>query len=261
LFTVNNGDPFCQYPEPRYCHQGLTLKAFFIMYDLSILQNQSVLTMSSREIAEITGKLHKNVTPIILSLQKDQLLTAEIQLSTFEHRGNTYTVYHLNKRDSILLVARLSPEFTAALVDRWQELENKQQKQDPAAMLNDPAAMRLMLLSYVDKVIELQPKADALDLISSSADSRCIRDTAKELKIKPSQLTKYLLDNRWIYRQSRDDEKLGKVMAYQHRIDQGLIEHCSVVVEQKGQTKLATSVKITGKGFAKLSIVFAGESK
>jgi len=92
---------------------------------LPILQNQSVLTMSSREIAEITGKLHKNVTPIILQLQKDQLLTAEPKPLTFEHKGNKYTEYLLNKRDSILLVARLSPEFTAALVDRWQELESK----------------------------------------------------------------------------------------------------------------------------------------
>lgn len=27
------------------------------------------------------------------------------------------------KRDSIIVVAQLSPEFTARLVDRWQELE------------------------------------------------------------------------------------------------------------------------------------------
>ena len=27
------------------------------------------------------------------------------------------------KRDSIVVVAQLSPEFTARLVDRWQELE------------------------------------------------------------------------------------------------------------------------------------------
>lgn len=111
------------------------------------------------------------------------------------------------------------------------------------------------------KLLIAEPKAAALDLIAGSDDSRCIRDTAKELKIKPSTLTKHLIENGWIYRQSRDDAKLGKVMAYQHRIDQGLIEHCSVVIEQKGQTKLATSVKITGKGFAKLSLGFSGDTK
>ncbi len=31
----------------------------------------------------------------------------------------------LCKRDSYVVVAQLSPELTARLVDRWQELENK----------------------------------------------------------------------------------------------------------------------------------------
>jgi phage regulator Rha-like protein len=216
-------------------------------------------TMSSREIAQLTGKEHKNVTVVIESLIDDQILTAEIQPSTFEHRGNTYTEYNLNKRDSILLVARLSPEFTAALVDRWQELEQKQsQPENPLLQLaNAVLTAQSIIADQSQKLLIAEPKAAALDLIAGSDDSRCIRDTAKELKIKPSVLTKHLLEHQWIYRQSRDDAKLGKVMAYQHRIDQGLIEHCSVVIEQKGQTKLATSVKITGKGFAKLSLVFS----
>lgn len=91
-------------------------------------------TMTSREIAELTGKDHKNVTVVIESLIADQILTAEIQRSTFEHRGNTYKCFLLNKRDSLVVVARLSPEFTAAVIDRWQELEAKQ-KQVPAIEL------------------------------------------------------------------------------------------------------------------------------
>uniref|UniRef100_UPI00193B22D7 hypothetical protein n=1 Tax=Cysteiniphilum marinum TaxID=2774191 RepID=UPI00193B22D7 len=33
--------------------------------------------------------------------------------------------YALNKRDSLVVVARLSPEFTARVIDRWQELEQQ----------------------------------------------------------------------------------------------------------------------------------------
>ncbi|MFZ3193191.1 MAG: Rha family transcriptional regulator, partial [Moraxellaceae bacterium] len=80
-------------------------------------------TMSSREIASMCQKDHKNVTVVIESLIDANILTAEIQRSTFEHRGNTYKCFLLNKRDSLVVVARLSPEFTAAVVDRWQELE------------------------------------------------------------------------------------------------------------------------------------------
>ena len=84
-----------------------------------------VLTMSSREIAELTGKRHDNVMAVIRELIKAHILTSEIQELDYVHRGNTYKYFLLNKRDSLVLVARLSPEFTAHIVDRWQELEQK----------------------------------------------------------------------------------------------------------------------------------------
>lgn len=84
----------------------------------------NIQTMSSREIAELTGKEHKNVMRVIDDLISAQILTAQIERLNYEHRGNTYHYYELNKRDSMVVVARLSPEFMAAVVDRWQELEN-----------------------------------------------------------------------------------------------------------------------------------------
>ncbi|HBS7092403.1 TPA: Rha family transcriptional regulator [Klebsiella pneumoniae] len=53
------------------------------------------------------------------------------------------------KRDSIIVVAQLSPEFTARLVDRWQELEAQVSKPafDTMAALNDPEFLRGTLLT------------------------------------------------------------------------------------------------------------------
>lgn len=84
-----------------------------------------VLTMSSREIAELTGKEHKNVCRVIRDLLKDHILDAQIEPLKFEYRGQWFDYYELNKRDSFVVVARLSPEFTAHIVDRWQELEQQ----------------------------------------------------------------------------------------------------------------------------------------
>lgn len=81
-------------------------------------------TMSSRDIAELTGKEHKNVLRTIRDLITGGILGAQIEPLKFEYRGQMFDYYELNKRDSLVLVARLSPEFTAAVVDRWQELEN-----------------------------------------------------------------------------------------------------------------------------------------
>lgn len=230
---------------------------------LPILQNQSAPTMTSLDIAELVKSRHDKVKQSIDRLSSDnEHRPAIIQRPPMgevkNHLGQSVSVYLINKRDNYVIVAQLSPEFTAALVDRWQELEQRQsQPENPLLQLaNAVLTAQAIIADQSQKLLIAEPKAAALDLISGSDDSRCIRDTAKELKIRPSVLTQYLMANSWIYRQSRDDAKLGKVMAYQHRIDQGLIEHCSVVIEQKGQTKLATSVKITGKGFAKLSLEF-----
>lgn len=84
---------------------------------------QPAQMMSSREIADLTGKRHDNVMRTIRDLITDQVLTPQIEESTFEHVGNTYPCFLLAKRDSLVIVARLSPEFTAAVVDRWQALE------------------------------------------------------------------------------------------------------------------------------------------
>jgi len=230
---------------------------------LQVIQNNSQPKMSSRELSKLADKRHDNTLKLISSLIDGGVLK-NTTLSSYVNEQNKqeYPEYLCDKRDSLVIIARLSPEFTAALVDRWQELEQKQaQPESPLLQLaNAVLTAQAIIADQSQKLLIAEPKAAALDLIAGSDDSRCIRDTAKELKIKPSRLTQYLLANRWIYRQSREDDKLGKVMAYQHRIDQGLIEHCSVVIEQKGQTKLATSVKITGKGFAKLSLEFTGEN-
>jgi len=113
-----------------------------------------VNNMSSREIAELTGKRHDNVMQVIASLMSAQILTPEIQESIFKHRGNEYSQWLLNKRDSLVLVARLSPEFMAAIIDRWQELEAKE------------------LLEVERKETRQQAKLDAPLMTKSLADMR-----------------------------------------------------------------------------------------
>ena len=95
------------------------------MNDLAILK-QTAQTMSSREIAQLCQKPHDNVLKLIRSL-----IDGGIVKSTTPHQymhpqnGQWYTEFLSDKRDSLVVVARLSPEFTAAVIDRWQELETQ----------------------------------------------------------------------------------------------------------------------------------------
>ena len=111
----------------------------------------SLLTMSSREIAELTGKEHKNVCRVIRDLISDRILDAQLEPLKFEYRGQRFDYYELSKRDSFVVVARLSPEFTAHIVDRWQELE---QKLNP--VLNLPQDLPSALRALADTHEQLQ---------------------------------------------------------------------------------------------------------
>lgn len=91
--------------------------------------------MSSREIAELVESRHDDVKRAITRLA-DRGVIARPPLADMPAKvanGRTYyeTVYQVGKRDSYIVVAQLCPEFTARLVDRWQELE--EQVRQPAA--------------------------------------------------------------------------------------------------------------------------------
>lgn len=87
--------------------------------------NTPSLTMSSREIAALIGKQHSNIKISAERLAASGVI-GTLAMQEFIHNGNAYTEYLLNKRDSLILVAQNCPEFTAAIVDRWQELEEKE---------------------------------------------------------------------------------------------------------------------------------------
>ena len=66
-------------------------------------------TMSSREIAALTGITHGEVKRIVKSLETAQRLSEPVRVAMFERDGESYQEFLLNKRDSLLAVARLSP--------------------------------------------------------------------------------------------------------------------------------------------------------
>nr|WP_197724717.1 Rha family transcriptional regulator [Morganella morganii] len=83
-------------------------------------------TMSSREIAELVQSRHSDVMKSIERLMDSGAIQGYAATPyTHEQNGQTYDEYLVYKRDSYVIVAQLSPTFTAALVDRWQELEQE----------------------------------------------------------------------------------------------------------------------------------------
>lgn len=97
------------------------------MNALTNLTTSKTLTMSSREIADLLDCRHDNVKVTVERLVGRGVIVQpamqDVPLTDSLGRPRVESVYLLEKRPSYIVVAQLSPEFTAALVDRWQELE------------------------------------------------------------------------------------------------------------------------------------------
>lgn len=90
------------------------------------LINSTAPTMSSQEIADLVGSRHDKVKQSIERLvERGTISQPPMGDGPKSANGVVVQEYHVCKRDSFIVVAQLSPEFTAALVDRWQELEDQ----------------------------------------------------------------------------------------------------------------------------------------
>lgn len=81
-------------------------------------------TMSSLQIADVVKSRHNDVKRSIRRLADRGVIQLTPLAEVKNHLGQTVEVYNVNERDSYIVVAQLSPEFTAALVDEWQRLKN-----------------------------------------------------------------------------------------------------------------------------------------
>lgn len=111
--------------------------------------NMNAMSMTSQEIADLVESRHDNVRRTIERLSKAGVIVLppmeEVKNNQSLSPNSKTAVYvftgEQGKRDSIIVVAQLSPEFTARLVDRWQELEAQQGR--PIIPQSLPEALRL----------------------------------------------------------------------------------------------------------------------
>lgn len=223
----------------------------------------NIQTMTSLEIAELVEKRHDNVKRTIETLvNSGVIIQPQIEDGIKSANGVVPQLYvftgEQGKRDSIVVVAQLCPEFTARLVDRWQELEAQVAKPiDPMQLLADPNLLRNALLTYSERVIDLEgqvevmlPTVQAYDRIAKADGSLCLTDTAKALQMRPKDLIAKLQAERWIYKRTGSAHWIG----YQEKVQQGYLEHkVTEVTRSDGTTKITEQVRVTPKGLAKLA--------
>jgi len=106
------------------------------MNGLQIGFNGEQQTMSSLEIAELTGKRHDHVVRDLKELEEQGVIDLPKfgEIETFANNRNR-TVYHLPQRETLILTSGYSHVQRAAIIDRWLELETKAHKVPTAFLL------------------------------------------------------------------------------------------------------------------------------
>ncbi len=224
--------------------------------------NDQTLTMSSREIAELVGSRHDSVKRTIERLvtagviSQPPMVDGEksangIVLKLYKFEGE------IGKRDSIVVVAQLSPEFTARLVDRWQELEN-QLSQPVKIPQSLPEALRLAA-DLAEQKAELEsklavaaPKAEFVDHYVEAAGSMGFREAAKLLKVKENDFRVFLIERAIMYRLA------GKLTPYAQHLDAGRFTVKTGENQYNGHA--FTQVKFTPKGVQWIAGLLAAAS-
>lgn len=186
---------------------------------MQLITQAGNLTMSSREIADLVECRHDSVKRAIERCAEKRAIAIPPAVEYLDAlgRGGQFE-YELDKRSSMIVVAQLSPEYTAAIVDRWQELEAKQAPKLPTTM-----AEALRLAADQAEQIEQQqaalamaaPKVAFVDTYVESTGLKGFRQVAKLLKANESRFRLFLIENKVMYRLS------GEWVAYQGHIDAG----------------------------------------
>lgn len=168
--------------------------------------------------------------------------------------------YILSMEQMTLVGMRESKAVRRSVLEKLKSLEKP--SIDPMVALNDPAFLRDALISYTEKVMhlehqveEMKPDVDALTRIAKAEGSLCVTDAAKQLQVKPKSLFDLMSHSKWIYR------RLGTAwIAYQDKIQQGLLEHkVTVVKSSTGEDKQVSQVRVTAKGLSKLAKLLSME--
>jgi len=225
------------------------------MNEISNITQRDGATMTSREIADLVEKRH----PDVLRDIRTMLEALEIGLSSFAHsylnaQNKEQPEYRLPRDLTMTLVTGYSIPLRKKVIDRLDELERR--VTDPVFVLNDPASLRGLLGNYAERVLQLEshvadllPKADALGRIAEGEGSFCVTDAAKTLQVQPKALFAFLRSHRWIYTRPGSSVEI----AYQDKLAQGLLEHKTTTVHRSdGSEKVATQVRVTPKGLARL---------
>lgn len=222
------------------------------MNQLTTLVNNSELTMSSREISELTGKRHDNVMADIRKMLVE--IQSPEKLGDYtDTKNRTQQMLLLNKEECLCLISGYSIKLRMAIIKRWQELES----QKPLIPQTLPEALRLAAdLAEQKQIVEQKlaiaaPKAEFVDRYVQATGLLGFRETSKLLKVKENFFRDFLISKRIMYKLA------GKLTPYSEHLEAGRFDVKTGENQVNGHAY--TQVKFTPKGIQWIAGLLAME--
>ena len=221
-----------------------------------LINAQNEITMTSLEIAELTGKQHGHIIRDI-----EEQLGALGGLSkfgdTYIHPQNkqVYKMYRLPKREVLILVSGYSVQLRAKIIDKLEELERKLKAQTPELPQTYLEALESLVESEkrnqsLQQQIEAnKPKVAFADSVASSSDTISVGQMAKLIQqngvdIGRKRLFDYLRKNGYLIKGKSKDLN----MPSQKSMEQGLFQIKETVIDTGSKAIISLTPRVTTKG-------------
>lgn len=218
--------------------------------------------ITSLDIAEITGKNHKDIMRAIRNMEPDWVKVCGRKFALTSYicnmpNGGTKEVscYSINKTEFIYIISKFHDETRAKLSKRWEELELQEQERQQQSQLQmmQVLSMQNQVLEKLttsvsaisQQVNELRPLAQLGSLALTGTNCIYFADMAKILtqrgyKIGQNQLFQLLRDKGYIYKNS--------TRPMQEYVEQGLFYLKETFYTSKNGRKSGVTTMITAKG-------------
>lgn len=200
---------------------------------IQTIPSTEVAKMMEREHKEIMWMIDGNEKRGIVGIKPTIEISAELHLSdyfiesTYKDSMNRNKIcYECTKMGCDLLANKLTGEkgilFTAKYVKRFNEMEQQQKVpttykealQQLLAEVEENEKLQIENQQQAQAIEEMTPKADYFDALVDNNLLTNIRDTAKQLHIKQTAFTKWLIENNFCYRDVR-----GKLKPYADKME------------------------------------------
>ena len=173
--------------------------------------------MTSLEIAELTGKQHKNVMQAIRNMEPgwEKVAGLKFQLGSYKDaNGQLRPCYQLTKTECLYIATKFNDEARAKLVLRWEELETEKRKATSVRFLPEPKEI-LRLADHIIGEALSEMNANAEDTLTATQVAKTFNMTVYDFNAVLQDMgIQFRRFGRWNIADELQDRDLVRMRTY-----------------------------------------------